>query len=138
MVALDHSEATFWHMAVILVHLGVIWGSLWGGFGALWGDCGVTLGWLWGHVGGTLGIWRCHWVTWGHFGVTLAPLWEHCGVTFGVWRWLWETWRVLWGHSELTLSLLLACENDFGVLMVSSRVYEGQFSKTNHFPNEFE
>ena len=44
MVPLDHFEAFFWHMAVILVHLGVIWGSLWGGFAALWGDCGITLG----------------------------------------------------------------------------------------------
>ena len=43
MVALDHFEATFWHMAVILVHLGVIWGSLWAGFGALWVDCGVAV-----------------------------------------------------------------------------------------------
>ena len=44
MVALDQFEATFWHMAIILVHLGVIWRSLWGGFGPLWGECGVTLG----------------------------------------------------------------------------------------------
>ena len=36
---------------------------------------------------------------------------------------------MLWGHSELTLSLLLAYENDFGVLMVSSRVYEINFQK---------
>jgi len=58
----------------------------------------------------------------------------HLRVTLG---WLWGTWRVLWGHSELTLNLLLAYENGFGVLMVSSRVYEGQFSKITHFPNEF-
>ena len=49
----------------------------------------------------------------------------------------WGTWQVLWNHSELTLSLILAYEHDFGVLMVSSRVYEGQFSKNIHFRNEF-
>ena len=134
---MDKFEAIFWHIAIILGHSEVIWRSLWGGFGAFWGDCGVTLGWLWGHVGGTLGIWRCHWVTWGQFGVTLTPLWEHCGGIFGLRRWLWGIWRVLWGHSELTLRLLLAYKKDFGVLMVSSRVYEGQFSKITHFPNEF-
>ena len=62
MVALDHFEVTFWHMTVILVHLGVVWRSLWDGFGALWGDCGVTLKCVWCHVRGTLGIWRCPWV----------------------------------------------------------------------------
>ena len=58
----------------------------------------------------------------GHFGVIVASLWDG---TFGLGRWLWGTWRVLWGHSELTMSLLLAYKKDFGVLMMLSRVYEG-------------
>ena len=44
---------------------------------------------------------------------------------------------MLWGHSGLTMSLLLAYKKDFGVLMVSSRLYESQFSRTTHFPDEF-
>ena len=39
----------------------------------------------------------------------------------------------LWGHSELTLGPLLAYEDDFGMIMVSSWVYEGQFSKKAQF-----
>ena len=39
MVALDHFEATFWHMAVILVHLG----SFGGHSGVALGHFGVTV-----------------------------------------------------------------------------------------------
>ena len=42
MVALDHFEATFWHMAVILVHLGSFGGHsgvALGHFGALGSFC---------------------------------------------------------------------------------------------------
>ena len=87
---------------------------------------GVTLGSCGGHFGhmevplGHLGS------LWGYFGPTLGALWGHFWVM-----------QVALGDLEGTLSLLFACENVFGVLMVSSRVYEGQFSKTTHFPNEF-
>ena len=36
-----------------------------------------------------------------------------------------------------TREALLAYEDDFGMIMVSSWVFEGQFSKYTHFPNRF-
>ena len=60
----------------------------------------------------------------GHFGITLGSFWGQFGL--------------LWGHLELTLSLLLAYEQHFGLLVVSSRVYEGQFSKITHFQHELQ
>ena len=38
----DVYDGVMWHITNILGHLGVMWGSLLGGFGALWGDCGVS------------------------------------------------------------------------------------------------
>ena len=64
------------------------------------------------------------------FGATLGALSGH----FWVMR---VALGLLWGYCELTSSLLLAYQNVFGMLMVSSRVYEGQISKTFRFPNEF-
>ena len=40
----DVYDGDMLHMTVVLGPLGVMWGSLRGGFGTLWGDCGVTLG----------------------------------------------------------------------------------------------
>ena len=45
--------------------------------------------------------------------------------------------RGLWNHFELTLGSLLAYENEFGIIMVSSYSHEAQFSKNTQFPNEF-
>ena len=40
-------------------------------------------------------------------------------------------------YSKLTLGLFLAYEDDFGMVIVSSLVYKGQFSKDTSFPNVF-
>ena len=41
-------------------------------------------------------------------------------------------------HHGGTREALLAHEDDFGMIMVSSLVYEGHFSKNTHFPNRFQ
>ena len=69
------------------------------------------------------------------------------GITFGVCRWLRDAFGSFWGHSELTLGPLVAYEDDFGMVRVSSWVDKSQFLKTFifrmdfndfiYFPNEF-
>ena len=101
-----------------LGHFGLIVASLWGDFGV----CGAH--WAYG------GAIRSPWAT-------LGLLWLHFGSVVGSFLGYEGCFGVLWGHSELTLSLPLAYKKDFGVLMMSSRVYEGQFSEITHFPNGF-
>ena len=45
--------------------------------------------------------------------------------------------RAPWNHFELTLGSLLAYENEFGIIMVSSYSHEAQFSKNIPLPNKF-
>ena len=45
--------------------------------------------------------------------------------------------RGLWNHFELTLGSLLAYENEFGIIMVSSYSHEAQFSKNDDFSINF-
>ena len=46
--------------------------------------------------------------------------------------------RGLWNHFELTLGSLLAYENEFGMIIVSSYIHEAQFSKTLISPMDFD
>ena len=63
---------------------------------------------------------------WHHFGATGDPFWAYEGRCRG-----------LWNHLELTLGSLLAYENEFGIIMVSSYAHEAQFSKTLIFQMNF-
>ena len=126
-------------------HFDVTLGWLWVYEGGLWSILGikvvkerymrVTLGLCWGHYGHMEVLLGHFGPLWGYSGAALSSLWGNLGVTFGVWRWLWEVFGSFWGHSELTLGLFLAYEDDFGLVIVSSLVYKGQFSKDNCFPN---
>ena len=118
-------------------NLGVTWG-IWGRLWVIWDSFGVTLrslvayegnfGATWGHLGLTLAFE-------GDFGDTLASLWAqflHMMVTLGS----------LWGHLGAILGPLWVHGVDFtsfwdqhGMILKPFRVYEGPFSKNNHFPH---
>ena len=72
-----------------------------------------------------------------HFGTTLTSIWGYFGVILCIGRWLRATLGSRWGHSELSLGSLLAYEDDFGMVKMSSWAYEGQFLRNIHFPNGF-
>ena len=62
-----------------------------------------------------------------HFGDPLGPLWRYLGATFGI-RWcLWDTLGSLWGHLEVILGALLVCEDDFGIIIMSSWLHKSEF-----------
>ena len=99
----------------------------------LWIDFGVTLEPLKAYEGDLGRPYVPRKSLWAHFGATLIPLRGHLGPILASDG----RCRGLWNHFELTLGALLACENEFGIIMVSSYSHEAQFSKNNHFPNEF-
>ena len=72
-----------------------------------------------------------------HFGTALGSFLGHLGVTFGVCRWLRDAFGSFWGHSELTLGPLVAYEDEFRMVKVSSWVDKSQFLKNTHFPLGF-
>ena len=101
-----------------------------GHFGALWGDCGATLADFWTFWGdfevtleplmayeGDLGRPRC---LGNHSGPTLGPFCYYFGATWVPFLALEGRCKGLRSHFELTWGSLLAYENDFGIIMVSS------------------
>ena len=101
------------------------------------GPFGVTLQSLWSHLRHmrvTLGDLRC---LGSHSGPTLGTLRFHFGATWVPFLAFEGRCRGLWNHFELTLGSLLAYENEFGIIMVSSYAQEAQFSKSFIFSTNF-